>query len=154
MGLEGLSAASSIEKKSSDWLRQQLTRKDLQFEQLRQEAGELCQQRKVMVLVQGDDRHSKAQEAYLKDLYAIAPAVLRDYVERRLLNMPRNGAIVVHKDVQRTMQLNLIVIAQQMCAPQLPILHYPQWMFLSTAPRGNCEAGRGRGAGRGNFQLH
>ncbi|XGW05070.1 hypothetical protein V3C99_015891, partial [Haemonchus contortus] len=51
------------------------------------------------------------------------PAVLRDYAETRQLNMRRNGVIVVHKNVQRTVQLNPIVIAQQMCAPQLPILH-------------------------------
>ncbi|KAK6009382.1 hypothetical protein OSTOST_25710 [Ostertagia ostertagi] len=69
---------------------------DENIEQLRQEVEELGQ-RKANAPMDHDNSAEAAQETLLKDLDAIAPAVLRDYAERRLRAMSRNATIIGHR---------------------------------------------------------
>ncbi|XGW27812.1 hypothetical protein V3C99_007973 [Haemonchus contortus] len=96
MRVKGLSAALNVERQTSDELRLQIIQKDLQIEQLRQEVEGL-RQRKANSLREQDSDNEAAQGKSLQDLDAIAPAVLRDYAERRIRATSRNATIIGHR---------------------------------------------------------
>ncbi|XGW13214.1 hypothetical protein V3C99_013667, partial [Haemonchus contortus] len=73
---------------------------DGNIEQLRQEVEGLGQ-RKANSLMEQDSGNEAAQGKGLQDLDAIAPAVLRDYAERRIRAMSRNATIIGHREQWR-----------------------------------------------------